>query len=213
MKLHVSMVYRNYYFLKCELGEMSLRQLIKLRKNEDRAFNMDEVRIIMKGILQGVHYLHITKKIIHRDLKPRNIMLMEGERDLSKVKIIDFGVACEETSDQMVDGRQAGTKIYQPPEFLYINEGTNQRHDQVSTPLFTLKIEIRYVGRRNHHVRAHRKEAPFLHQRHDGKRCYEQVEGFDQVGHGRQSSQRPPIGFSAPPSTFSAFVCKEKLKN
>ena len=53
----------------------------------------------MQGLLKGLEYLHLEKGVIHRDLKPRNIVLLEGENDLSKLRIIDFGVACEENSD------------------------------------------------------------------------------------------------------------------
>lgn len=45
----------------------------------------------MKGLLQGVNYMH-DKQIIHRDLKPENL-LIQNKDSLDSVKIIDFGLA------------------------------------------------------------------------------------------------------------------------
>lgn len=50
----------------------------------------------MKGILTGIEYLHDQVNVIHRDLKPENIVIMDYD-DLSKVKLIDFGLACKST--------------------------------------------------------------------------------------------------------------------
>lgn len=46
----------------------------------------------MKGVLSGLTYLHDEKNLIHRDFKTSNI-LIGSYNDLSKVKIIDFGLA------------------------------------------------------------------------------------------------------------------------
>lgn len=44
---------------------------------------------IIKGICEGLHYLHMEKGIIHMDLKPPNILL---DGDLVP-KITDFGIS------------------------------------------------------------------------------------------------------------------------
>lgn len=82
-------------------------------------FTLEETRVIMTQILRGLHYLHEEKEILHRDIKPRNIVLMDPDNDLSKLKIIDFGVACD--SEASAEGYHVGTKIYQPPE-LFIKD-------------------------------------------------------------------------------------------
>lgn len=55
---------------------------------------------IIKGICEGLRYLHKDKSIIHRDLKPANILL----DDLMVPKITDFGI-----SKQLVEKSQAIT--------------------------------------------------------------------------------------------------------
>lgn len=46
----------------------------------------------MKGICSALEYLHDTANVIHRDIKPENIVITDYD-DLSKVKLIDFGLA------------------------------------------------------------------------------------------------------------------------
>jgi calcium-dependent protein kinase len=50
----------------------------------------------MKGVFSALAYLHDELNFIHRDLKPENIVLMDSE-DLTKVKLIDFGLAVKST--------------------------------------------------------------------------------------------------------------------
>ncbi|XP_036399913.1 death-associated protein kinase 2-like [Megalops cyprinoides] len=52
----------------------------------------EEATQFIKQILEGVHYLH-SKKIAHFDLKPENIMLLDKNVPLPRIKIIDFGLA------------------------------------------------------------------------------------------------------------------------
>ena len=49
------------------------------------------IKIVIKQILEGVHYLH-KLGIIHRDLKPENILIAENNEEIL-VKIIDFGLS------------------------------------------------------------------------------------------------------------------------
>ena len=69
----------------------------------------------MKGILEGVNYIH-SKKIIHRDLKPVNIMIKD-KNDLTTLKIIDFGLGISKRKATN-DGGICGTYTYMAPEVL-----------------------------------------------------------------------------------------------
>lgn len=69
----------------------------------------------MKGIFQALSYLHDTMNVIHRDIKPENMLIGDYE-DLSKIKLIDFGLAVEYTKDNILDFPKCGTLLYTPPE-------------------------------------------------------------------------------------------------
>jgi serine/threonine protein kinase len=44
---------------------------------------------IIKGVCEGLHYLHKERRIVHSDLKPANILL---DNDMVP-KIADFGIS------------------------------------------------------------------------------------------------------------------------
>ena len=50
----------------------------------------------MKGVFQALKYLHDEQNVIHRDIKLDNIVLTDYN-DLSKAKLIDFGLAVKST--------------------------------------------------------------------------------------------------------------------
>ena len=70
---------------------------------------------MMKGVFRALHYLHEKKNVIHRDIKPDNIV-MGSTRDLSKVKLVDFGLAVKDSLDTIMDFAKCGTFLYKPPE-------------------------------------------------------------------------------------------------
>ena len=59
--------------------------------------------------------MHNSKNTIHRDIKPLNIML-KNKDDFDSVIIIDFGFATEYKHKSLIDYKQCGTVLYQPPE-------------------------------------------------------------------------------------------------
>ncbi|KAJ3596324.1 hypothetical protein NHX12_002733 [Muraenolepis orangiensis] len=71
----------------------------------------EEATQFMKQILEGVRYLH-SKRIAHFDLKPENIMLLDKNAPLPRIKIIDFGLA-----HKMEAGKEF-KDIFGTPEFV-----------------------------------------------------------------------------------------------
>ena len=55
---------------------------------DERRLSLLEALRIFKEVCNGLEYAH-QHKIIHRDLNPRNVLI---SKDLSKVKLADFGV-------------------------------------------------------------------------------------------------------------------------
>ena len=69
----------------------------------------------MKQLLSAINYCH-QKNIVHRDLKPEN-MLLEQDRDLEKIKIVDFGTSLIFDTDRKLD-EKLGTAYYIAPEVI-----------------------------------------------------------------------------------------------
>lgn len=49
------------------------KNLYEIMKEKNGTFSLEEIRVIMRGLLQGIKCMN-SKKIMHRDLKPENIM-------------------------------------------------------------------------------------------------------------------------------------------
>ena len=82
--------------MEMELGLETVQQFAKQRRKAGNQLTEEEVAALMKGVFQGLSYLHDTVNVIHRDIKPEN-MLVGDYSDLSQVKLIDFGLAIEYT--------------------------------------------------------------------------------------------------------------------
>ncbi|KAL1007750.1 hypothetical protein UPYG_G00091140 [Umbra pygmaea] len=70
-----------------------------------------EATQFIRQILEGVHYLH-SKKIAHFDLKPENIMLLDKNVPLPRIKLIDFGLA------HKIEAGAEFKNIFGTPEFV-----------------------------------------------------------------------------------------------
>ena len=77
----------NYYlvFELCKGGELFDNIL------EKGHFSEDEAKKIFRNIIKALHHCH-QNKICHRDLKPENFLLA-NKKDLSMIKMIDFGLS------------------------------------------------------------------------------------------------------------------------
>jgi len=93
---------------KCSLSDYLKKKGWKLQE--------EECMIIMKQVLEGLKYLHITN-IVHRDMKPGNILLMETKKLENSVRISDFGVSAKLTDALPCElSDTAGTFLYKAPE-------------------------------------------------------------------------------------------------
>ncbi len=78
-------------------------------------FDESDAAIVMKQLLSAINYCH-KKNIVHRDLKPEN-MLLEQDRDLEKIKIVDFGTSLVYDESRKLD-EKLGTAYYIAPEVI-----------------------------------------------------------------------------------------------
>ena len=120
MKLHDVIDTNEYLFLFMDLIEGgSLKDFIidrytrAINKEIDYFITDEEASIIIKGILEGINYIH-KNNIMHRDLKPENIMFRNKD-DLDSIIIGDFGIA-DDISYCGSAGTRCGTLIYMAPE-------------------------------------------------------------------------------------------------
>ncbi|XP_045917264.1 serine/threonine-protein kinase 17A [Micropterus dolomieu] len=77
---------------------------------EDEAFSEDDVKRLMRQILEGVSFLH-QNNVVHLDLKPQNILLTSSS-PLGDIKIVDFGLS------RMVSSHRELREIMGTPEYV-----------------------------------------------------------------------------------------------
>ncbi|XP_031415279.1 serine/threonine-protein kinase 17A [Clupea harengus] len=79
------------------------------------AFSQEEVKVLMRQILEGVGFLH-SNNIVHLDLKPQNLLLT-STNPLGDIKIVDFGLSRVVRENQELR-EIMGTPEYVAPETL-----------------------------------------------------------------------------------------------
>ncbi|GJM97173.1 hypothetical protein PR202_ga14078 [Eleusine coracana subsp. coracana] len=84
--------------------------------DESNGLGWHERYRIIKGVCQGLHYLHENQNIIHLDLKPENILLNQN----MVPKISDFGLSrlFDQEQTRAVTTKIRGTRGYIAPEYL-----------------------------------------------------------------------------------------------
>ena len=107
------------YIVMEYLEGSDLKQLLKDRKDLPL---YDRLRIAVQ-VANGLSYAH-HHQIVHRDIKPGNIRVLEG----GQVKIMDFGIARESTSEMTKTGSAIGTWHYMSPEQI-VGKKVDNRSD------------------------------------------------------------------------------------
>ena len=73
----------------------TLDQYVKRTVGRSQPLPFDEVLQVLRPVAKALDYAH-GKRIIHRDIKPSNIfVVLDGERKIRDVQVIDFGLASE----------------------------------------------------------------------------------------------------------------------
>jgi len=109
-KVHKS---QHHVLIVMDRAKCSLSDYIKKHKGK---VPIEEVKIILRQIMQGLQYLHI-QNIAHRDMKPGNILLMSTTNLSQSVKITDFSISAKLNDAlpyELFD--TAGTFLYKAPE-------------------------------------------------------------------------------------------------
>lgn len=108
----------------------------RITESED-LLNKDEIRLIMKCILEGLDYLD-RRGILHRDLKPENLILSNKDDILlNKVKIVDFGLATPNDVEEYLFKR-CGTPGFVAPEIIKSNSDGDEK--------FCSKVDVFSAG-------------------------------------------------------------------
>ena len=90
----------------------------------EKGMCLENVKVVMKQVLEGLHFLHTKAQIIHTDIKPENVLIMgcPPETDSFKepvlglrVKVADLGSSCWVNKKFSV---KIGTQEYRAPEVL-----------------------------------------------------------------------------------------------
>uniref|UniRef100_A0ACD6AB74 Uncharacterized protein n=1 Tax=Avena sativa TaxID=4498 RepID=A0ACD6AB74_AVESA len=126
------------------LEYMSNGSLDKYLSDECDRYNWHTCYRILKGICQGLKYLHNELKppIYHLDLKPANILLDEN----MVPKIADFGISRLFSGEQTRSTQSLlGTFGYSPPEFIRSNLISN-KFDIFSLGVVIIKMMAGRMG-------------------------------------------------------------------
>ena len=103
------------------LAGQSLQTFMKSKFKNREKFTDRDASKIMKGILQGVAYIH-EKSISHRALKPKNILITDD----NTIKLIDFGLGNQQVRTMKSDDEYCGTLIFMAPEVAAKQKYTKQ---------------------------------------------------------------------------------------
>ena len=79
---------KGYILIPMERMDGSLADVISQTKTP---VTESQLRCVMFQVLEGLMYLHDTRKMVHRDIKPANLLL----NNEGLVKISDFGISRE----------------------------------------------------------------------------------------------------------------------
>ncbi|XP_053274039.1 homeodomain-interacting protein kinase 3-like [Pleuronectes platessa] len=113
VNLHESFFYKEHYCLVFELLDMDLQKFRQISPGQH--LQLKQIRPILQQLATALDFMN-SAGIIHADLKPDNIMLVDHVRQPLKVKVIDFGISCDDPEEMI--GETLQTLWYRSPEIL-----------------------------------------------------------------------------------------------
>jgi eukaryotic-like serine/threonine-protein kinase len=115
-------------FLVMEYIEGPSLQKVIADRNEEAvtASRLDLIR----DMAESLHYVH-QREFIHRDICPRNYICLT---DVSRLKLIDFGLTVPATPPFMAAGNRTGTPLYMSPEIV------RRRHTDKRVDIFSFGV-------------------------------------------------------------------------
>ena len=99
---------------------------------------------IVREVLQALSHAH-SRGIVHRDLKPANVMLVQDASGVSRVKVLDFGIAkiIDEAGglgSKTKTGALLGTPGYMSPEQIRNSKAVDPRTDLFSVSVLLYEM-------------------------------------------------------------------------
>uniref|UniRef100_A0A3Q3EDQ2 Protein kinase domain-containing protein n=1 Tax=Labrus bergylta TaxID=56723 RepID=A0A3Q3EDQ2_9LABR len=113
VKWHCSFMYKRHLCQEFELLDMSLREFVTMRPT--RSLHLKEIKTILYQLATTLEVLK-RLQVAHCDLKLENIMLVDHVRQPLRVKVIDFGSACN--ASNIAHGAYIQTRWYRAPETI-----------------------------------------------------------------------------------------------
>ncbi|KAK1876997.1 Homeodomain-interacting protein kinase 1 [Dissostichus eleginoides] len=98
-----SFLYKDHLCQEFELLDMNLKEFVDTRKT--LSLHLKDIRPIVHQVATALKVLK-GLGITHTDVRPENIMLVDHVRQPLKVKLIDFGSACDATKAEQVPSMQ-----------------------------------------------------------------------------------------------------------
>ncbi|CAB1443233.1 unnamed protein product [Pleuronectes platessa] len=151
VNLHESFFYKEHYCLVFELLDMDLQKFRQISPGQH--LQLKQIRPILQQLATALDFMN-SAGIIHADLKPDNIMLVDHVRQPLKVKVIDFGISCDDPEEMI--GETLQTLWYRSPEILCEDRfsgnidvwslGCIAAELSMGTPLFPAKDEKDLMG-------------------------------------------------------------------
>ena len=99
-------------YIKMEYMQYTLSKLL-----EKNTLNISQRMNIIFSMISAIYYLHhLEVPIIHRDIKPDNILISIDNDQISKIKLVDFGLFVYKNKIDPIQISLDGTSTYMPPD-------------------------------------------------------------------------------------------------